>query len=93
VTTIEIPTLNQMNGSENGMLYSNVTVGVVYIAVLVRLRFITRDTQKETLERSQLNGSFQFVNPATTSSTGDILKASKSLVAWADVDNNSFYSR
>lgn len=56
------------------MLYSNETIGIVSIAVLVQLKFITRDMQRETLEKNQLNGSFQFANHAMTRSTGDILK-------------------
>ena len=79
VTTIEIHILNRTSGSKNGMLYSNETTGVVYTAVLVRLRFITRDMQKETSEKNQSNGSFQFANPVMTNSTGDILKTSKNL--------------
>ncbi len=74
MTTIEIIILNRTNGNENGMLYSSETTGLVCTAVLVRLRFITRDMQKETLEKNQLNGSFQFANPAMTDSTGDILR-------------------
>lgn len=73
VTTIEILILNRTNGSENGMLYSNVITGAVYTAVPVRLRFITRDMQKEILERNRFNGSFQFVNRAMTNSTDDIV--------------------
>jgi hypothetical protein len=30
--------------------------------------------QKETLEKNQLNGSFQFANRVTTNSTGDNIK-------------------
>jgi hypothetical protein len=63
-----------MNGNENVLLYSKGTTGNVCIAVVVRLRFITRDMQKETLEKNQLNGSFQFANRVTTNSTGDNIK-------------------
>jgi butyrate kinase len=79
VTTIETHILNLTNGNENVTLYSNETTGVVCIAVLVRLKFITRDTQKETLEKNQLNGLFQFVSPAMTNNIGDILKTYTSL--------------
>lgn len=69
--TIEIHILNRTSGTENGMLYSNETTGVVYTAVHARLRFITRDMQKETSEKNQSNGSFQFANPVMTNNTGD----------------------
>lgn len=87
VTTIETHILNRTTGNENGMLYSSATTGVVSIAVLARLRFITRDMQKETLEKNQLNGSFQFANPAMTNSTGDIFKTSISLFTWTKTLN------
>lgn len=58
-----------MNGNESGMLCSSEITGVVYTVVLVRHRFITRDMQKEILEKNRLNGSCQFASPAMTSNT------------------------
>lgn len=55
-----------MIGSENNMSFSKETIGNVFTVVLVRHKFITNDMQRETLEKNQLNGSFQFVNLAMT---------------------------
>lgn len=66
--------LNRTNGNENGTLYSNEITGAVYIAVLVLLRFITNDMQKEISERNQSNGLFQFANLVMTPSIVDIVK-------------------
>ena len=53
-----------MIGSENDMSFSKETIGNVSTVVLVRHRFITKDMQRETLEKNQSNGSFQFANLA-----------------------------
>ena len=53
-----------MIGSENEMSFSKETIGNVFTVVLERNKFITNDTLRETLEKNQLNGSFQFVNLA-----------------------------
>ena len=66
--------LNRTNGDENVMLYSNEITGVVYIAVLMLLRFITNDMQKRILEKSQSNGWFQYANLVMTPGIIDILK-------------------
>jgi len=55
-----------MIGNENDMSFLKETIGNVYIVVLVRHRFITKDMQRETLEKNQSNGLFQFVNLAMT---------------------------
>jgi hypothetical protein len=55
-----------MIGSENDMSFSKETIGNVSTVVLVRHKFIIKDMRKETLEKNQLNGSFQFVNLAMT---------------------------
>ena len=55
-----------MIGRENDMSFSKETIGNVYTVVLARHKFITKDMQKETLEKNQLNGSFLFVNLAMT---------------------------
>ena len=55
-----------MIGSENDMSFSKETIGNVFTVVLMRHKFITNDTLRETLEKNQLNGSFQFVNLAMT---------------------------
>ena len=71
VTTIETNILTRTIGNENGMWYSSEITGAVYTAVLPLLRFITNDMQKETSEKNQSNGSFQFANHAMTQSTTD----------------------
>ena len=55
-----------MIGNENDMSFLKETIGNVYIVVLVRHRFITKDMQRETSEKNQSNGLFQFVNLAMT---------------------------
>ena len=55
-----------MIGSENDMLFSKETIGNASTVVLVRQRFITKDMQRETLEKNQSNGSFQFATLAMT---------------------------
>ena len=47
-TIIETSILNLTNGNENDTLFSNEIIGVVYIVVRELLRFIIKDTQKET---------------------------------------------
>lgn len=54
--------LNRTNGDVSGMLYSNETTGVAYTAVVMPIRFIISDTQKEISGKSQLNGSCRFAN-------------------------------
>jgi hypothetical protein len=56
------------------MLYSNGIIGVVYIVVVGRHRFIIRDTQNTILGKNQLNGLFQYVNLAMTNNINDKLK-------------------
>jgi len=48
------------------MLFSNETNGHVFIVENVRPKYITKDMRRETLEKSQSNGLFQFVNFAMT---------------------------
>ena len=55
-----------MIGSENDMSFLKETIGNVSTAVLVRHKFIIKDMRKETLEKNQSNGSFQFANLAMT---------------------------
>jgi hypothetical protein len=55
-----------MIGNVNDMLFSKETIGNVLTVVLVRHKYITKDTRKETLEKNQSNGLFQFVNLAMT---------------------------
>jgi hypothetical protein len=59
------------------MSYSNAITGVVCIAVVVLLRFITNDMQKRTSEKSQLSGWFQFANLVMSLSIADAIVNSK----------------
>lgn len=51
---------NRTHGSENDTWYLSETIGVVYIAMEKLLKFITLDMLNEILEKSQLNGWYQF---------------------------------
>ena len=53
-----------MIGKENAMLFSNETIGHVFTVENERHKYITKDMRKETLEKNQSNGLFQFVNLA-----------------------------
>ena len=55
-----------MIGSENDISCSKERIGNVSTVVLVRHRFITKDMQRETLEKNQSNGSFLFVKLVMT---------------------------
>lgn len=55
-----------MIGKENAMLFSNETIGHVFTVENERHKYITKDMRKETLEKNQSNGLFQFVNLAMT---------------------------
>ena len=74
-----------MIGSENDMSFSKETIGNVFTVVLVRHKFITNDTQRETLEKNQLNGSFQFVNLAITKNI-ERIKAERTTLGIANKD-------
>ncbi|KXK40155.1 MAG: hypothetical protein J5I52_10600 [Saprospiraceae bacterium] len=50
-----------MIGGEKDMLFSKETIGHVSIVVDEQHKFIIQDMQKETLEKNQSNGLFQFV--------------------------------
>jgi len=62
---------NQKHGKENGMLSLKETIGVAYIAVVGRHKFIIRDTQNTISEKNQLNGSFQYANLVMTNNRID----------------------
>jgi len=55
-----------MIGSENDMLFSKETIGHVSTVENVRHKYITKDMRRETSEKNQSNGLFQFVNLAMT---------------------------
>ncbi len=55
-----------MIGSENDMLFSKETIGHVSIVEKVLHKCITKDMRRESLEKNQSNGLFQFVNLAMT---------------------------
>ena len=51
-----------MIGSGNDMLFSKETIGHVSSVVNEQHKYIIKDMQRETLEKNQSNGLFQFVN-------------------------------
>ena len=69
-----------MIGSENDMSFSKETIGNVSTVVLVRHRFITKDMQRETLEKNQSNGLFQFANHAMTDNIEKIKSRTHNIV-------------
>ncbi|MEQ8424248.1 MAG: hypothetical protein RIA63_06025, partial [Cyclobacteriaceae bacterium] len=68
---IEINILNRRIGNENGMLYSSEITGVVCTVVVMLLRSIINDMQKEISVRNQSNGLCQFANHVMTNNIVD----------------------
>ena len=74
VNITEMTISNQKHGKENGMLSLKETIGVAYIAVVGRHKFIIRDTQNTILGKSQSNGLFQYANLVMTNNIIDRVK-------------------